>query len=201
MAIVKTDYHQPEFYHFNSDSIALVDYIKENYSNKRIDTLLDYCSGVGVIALELSNHFEIQEIIFLDVQNEYEEFIEKNIELLNFSNKSSFLNNYDVLKAMNKQVEMIVINPPYFLETASRLPESDKRRIARFYKKGELELIIKNALSLCDKGTKLFMCIKLDEHNQEELKFLEELKNVGMKVTTLKKLSIFELTLTEDKLI
>ncbi len=201
MAIVKTDYHQPDFYHFNSDSIMLVDYIKSNYPSQMIGRVLDFCCGVGVVALELSEYFEIQDIVFFDIQSEYEEFIKKNINLLDYQKDSVFVSSLDDLYSLDRSFDAIVINPPYFLESASRLPESTKRKIARFYKRGELEAIVRSALSQGAKGVKFFLCIKLDEHNRSELEFLRELESLEIKMVTLKKLTIFDITLTEDKLI
>ena len=50
---MKDDYLQPDFYHFNEDSIQLVRFIKENIDNSTEHSALEVGAGCGVISCEL----------------------------------------------------------------------------------------------------------------------------------------------------
>ena len=77
------DYNQPGFYHFSDDSIALVKAIEKNEIQIKESkvSLLDLCAGCGVISIEASLSLkEIKDIVFVEIQEEYNSFIQENMK-------------------------------------------------------------------------------------------------------------------------
>ena len=87
------DYFQPEEYHFSLDSVFLAQKVAKIIQPNALTEMkvLDLCSGCGVIGLELSLHSPKKLTIdFLEVQEVYESFFRKNLEMIHpHLNKSS----------------------------------------------------------------------------------------------------------------
>ena len=195
----KSDYSQHHSYHFNEDSIRLVRYCVEKYRDFNINSCLDYCCGSGVVGLEISQEVSINHLVFYDIQPHLEKHLDFNIKKFSKAKRTDyFLNMRSHIE--EQKFDLIVMNPPYYLESSSRLPEDEKRRKSRFYKKGELKKIFKSVLSNLDSKANLIFCIKPDKFNLSEIDFLlNDEKKYEVKTSRVNDLSIFDITLFEDK--
>ena len=195
----KADFFQPEFYRFNEDSLVLVDYVENSLkSEKSVMRCLDFCCGCGVIGIEMSNRIKIEKLYLYDVQPLYEEFLVKNIKTFSKAKANNYLFSLKELKKHNF-FDLVVMNPPYFNKSSGRLPSDQSRVKARFYESGELKEIVKNTISMCQKGGRVIFCLKEDSDNMLETNFLNESKSLNVIKAKINDLTIFDITLTGDK--
>jgi tRNA1(Val) A37 N6-methylase TrmN6 len=134
---LKTTWHysQPDFYHFNSDSIELAAQVSSYLANNtgKSLTALDLCCGCGVVGLEvLIAHEEMfSQFSFCELQNEFQIHLQKNIADL-APKVNTLIHMESFLSLDVEKVDLIVCNPPYFDQNAARLPKSTERLLCRF---------------------------------------------------------------------
>lgn len=139
------DYAQPDFYHFSEDSILLAKYVTSLFAhNNEMIHLLDICAGSGVVALEIASKVKnISKVTYIEIQPEFEVYLQKN--------NQTFLKEtiaYDILIKDFRDVEriesvqVIVSNPPYYFDTASRSSPNMKKARARNLSLQEFEDLI-----------------------------------------------------------
>lgn len=125
------DYKQPDFYHFNQDSISLVKYIQAKHAPGEIKSIYEAFSGCGVIGIELSLIYNLNYISFNEYQKDFKYYIQENINLFN-----PHLN-YDLeLKPfgqtfIDQKYDLFVANPPYFTSLHHRKSPDERRQICR----------------------------------------------------------------------
>lgn len=121
-----SDYKQPDFYRFNSDSIELIKFIKNEVNE--MHSLLDLGAGCGVIGIELARFYMPQYVSFVELQADFKQYLLSNIAaflppaISYDSHFESFSNWFP-----EKRFDVIVCNPPYYL-TGHGQPSSDIRR-------------------------------------------------------------------------
>ena len=111
MKIIQND----EYFCFGMDTILLANFVKSNSSK---NVIVDFCSGSGVIPIIMSAKNKYKEIYAIEYQKEMFELLNKNIKLNNLEG-SIFPINGDIKniklinECINKNVDIIVCNPPY----------------------------------------------------------------------------------------
>ncbi len=126
------EYSQPDFYRFNSDSLALVEWIiQRGHSYSKV---LDLGAGCGILGIELAQKSYVERITFVEIQKEYEDFLLQNIKnhltpshLIEVKWKSF----KDVL--LDEEYDLIVCNPPYYLPGHGQQSSNLQRMIARAF--------------------------------------------------------------------
>lgn len=134
------NYSQPSEYHFSLDSVELPFRISQRYLAKRNTTpisVLDLCSGCGIIGLEFQHFFShVSSIDFVEVQSVYESFFNKNIVTTNSLHKNyKFLNiNYNIMltSEWENKYDLVLCNPPYFRPEMGWLSDSEFKNRCRF---------------------------------------------------------------------
>jgi tRNA1(Val) A37 N6-methylase TrmN6 len=119
------DYSQPSFYHFSEDSLSLVEFILKKV--ERAKNILDFGAGCGVIAFELNDHMNFELITMIEPQEDFYPYIKKNASYKN-------INDYELidnLKDLKQDFDLIVSNPPYFIEEDSRKSLDEKKNRCR----------------------------------------------------------------------
>lgn len=126
-----SDYKQPDFYRFNSDSLILVQWIIDRGLFGK--SILDLGAGCGVIGIELAIHLKPIQLTSLELQNDFLPYLKMNSELLVPGlNHRIFSCSFAEWKPDTKY-DLIVSNPPYYLPDSGQ-PSSDVRRgIARTF--------------------------------------------------------------------
>lgn len=149
-----------DYFKFSLDSILLADFVKINYSDKK---LLDMCSGNCPISIILSS--KIKDIVAFEVQKQIFDLGNESIKLNNISNIK--LINDDVKNINNYYndcyFDIIACNPPYFkLEEKSVVNECMVKAIARHEVMIKLDDIVNISYRMLrDKG-RLFLVYRTD---------------------------------------
>lgn len=149
-----TDYHQPEFYRFNEDSLALVKEVV--HLDLHPGSILDIGAGSGVIGIELALKLVAPTIHFLELQKEWEPFLSKNIE--------QYLNDFQVKvfwSSVGKWIpeikyDLIVANPPYYLPENGRISPDQVRAKCRSFLEDDWGSLLSKSSSALAPGGKAF---------------------------------------------
>ena len=186
-----TDYLQPDFYRFNSDSLDLLNFLRSMDLSPQ--SILDLGAGCGILGIELARHFRPGFLAMVEMQPEFLSIIETNIET--FLPKSvkaqTFITpmskwNYDL------QFDLVVCNPPYYLVSSGQAsPDPRRSKCRTFEEDGWKGLISCIERSLLPVG-KCFIVIKDDplimkEFERQESRLIHQLHK-------LKGIIIIELT-------
>ena len=78
---MESDYLQPDFYRFNSDSIELAKFVAKENAKRKINSIGDFFCGCGVIGIEIVlNGVITDKLIFLESNISFIRYIEMNKE-------------------------------------------------------------------------------------------------------------------------
>lgn len=141
------------------DSILLGDFVKVNRHVKKV---LEIGSGVGIISLLLAKKMKAK-IIGVELQK----------DLFDLSIKNSFNNNleveyilddiYNYSKNLYQEFDVIVTNPPYFVEkNENQLKKNESLQIARNEKTLSIEGILKISDKILKNRGHLYMIFRVE---------------------------------------
>lgn len=154
-----SDYQQPEFYRFNSDSLRLVEFVSEKISTAW--SVLDAGAGCGVIGLELSKKLKPQHLSLLELQKEFLPSLEENVQQqCPDQTKAEIIHSSFGTWVPSRPYDLVVSNPPYFLPGHGERSADPLRQLARSFKhEGWRCLLELTAKSLAPNG-RGFMVVK-----------------------------------------
>lgn len=142
-------------YCFTSDSVLLANFAKV----KKIDFVLEFCSGCGVISILVNKKCSPKEILGIEI----------NPKLYDMSTRSLVANNInnitfvcDDIKNINKYVkskkaDAIICNPPYFVLNKNEIV-NEKYINAKYETTIFLPDIFESAKKSLKYGGKMFLC-------------------------------------------
>ncbi len=172
------EYSQPDFYRFNSDSLALVEWIiQRGHSYSKV---LDLGAGCGILGIELAQKYHVERITFVEIQKEYQDYLFQNIKnhlKPSLQTEVRWESFGDVV--LNEDYDLIVCNPPYYLPGHGQQSTNVQRMIARAFIKdswSELFAIVERNLTIRGKA---YFVIKNNPVIWAHL--LSELKKVNFK--------------------
>lgn len=171
-----SDYLQPDFYRFNEDSIKLVKFVASQVSCAK--SILDLGAGSGIIGIELANILRPKELTLLEVQPEWNDYLQHNVKhFLNADTYPSIVESSFGNWNPDKQYDLIVCNPPYYLPGHGQ-PNADKRKaIARSFRiDGWKELLDLIARALTPEG-RAFLVVK------NEKQILKQIQHPSLQIT------------------
>ncbi|MGE3608792.1 MAG: methyltransferase [Bacteriovoracaceae bacterium] len=163
------DYCQPSFYRFNSDSLKLVEFIKNRVSKSH--SILDLGAGCGIIGIELAKYYFPVNLILLELQNDFLPSLEKNLqEYLPRETKGEIIiSSFSNFKAQRK-FDLVVSNPPYYLPKHGE-PSSDRRRgLARSFIQDNWTIFLRLLRESLNPEGEGFVVIKNDKVILEEVR-------------------------------
>ncbi|MBC7465055.1 MAG: methyltransferase [Bdellovibrio sp.] len=196
------NYVQPDEYRFSHDSVFLAREVFKKIKKFHLPytQILDLCSGCGIVGLDLlfhlnSNGMQLpKKTDFLEIQNIYKPFFDKNVETFNGITKQSvsaqFLNiNYEMLAQPESiyasSYDLIISNPPYFRKDQGVLSKSEFKNRCRFFIDSDFKnLIAAFKVSLSESGNAFILLKSLTEHGIDIEKEFADL-DTGLKLINL----------------
>ncbi len=148
-------------FRFGVDAVLLANFAKV----KRNATIIDLCSGTGIIPFIIKGKSECGIINGVEIQGEFVEMANRTAKYNNFNEDIKFiegdLKDKELLKSLGR-VDIVTVNPPYKIYNSGILNESDKSAIARHEVCCNLEDVIIGARALLKDNGKLFMVHRPD---------------------------------------
>jgi tRNA1Val (adenine37-N6)-methyltransferase len=164
---MKTDYKQPDFYHFNEDSTKLVHFIQSQW--RRIPrSVLDLGAGCGVIGIELVKLYPGINLTLVEGQSEFIFYLQENLEL--FGIKAEIHCSLFSSLSLNQKFDLIVSNPPYFLKGEGRVSPDARKQMCRTWERDDLQVLIEKALGHLDKNGEIWLSLRTGVKVLEVLK-------------------------------
>ena len=117
-----------KLYTFTSDSVRLSNYVDE----KSICKLVDFCSGSGIVGLEVIGRIPTEELFQFELQPELAKMCEQT-NFLNNEKTQITLYNESLINSPNRigNVDVIVCNPPFFKMGSGKVNENNSLSLAR----------------------------------------------------------------------
>ncbi|MBE7039879.1 MAG: methyltransferase domain-containing protein [Ruminococcaceae bacterium] len=141
---------------FGTDAVLLADFanIKPN------DTIMDLCTGTGIIPLLLHQKIKPKHISALEIQEEIADMAKRTIELNALNRDISImcgdLKNIKMLCSANSYTA-VTCNPPYMINMTGKKNSNDSKTISRHEVMCTLEDVISCSSYLLGSGGRLFM--------------------------------------------
>lgn len=145
-----------KLYTFTSDSIALAHKVNE----EKIDTLVDLCSGSGVVGLEVVGIKNVKKAILVELQPKLYEMAKLSSECT-ATNTEIVVLNKDVknlhLELPKDSADVVTCNPPYFKAGSGEVPVNISRAMARHEITLTIQDIIKTTSHILKSGGKFYL--------------------------------------------
>ena len=150
-------YQPQDGYCYNSDTLALFNFIKENlkiFKNNQGE-LLDIGSGSGILGILLAKNYPKLQLNCAEIQEEFIFLTRKNTQT-NKIEATIFEGNFETIE-FGKLFDMVVSNPPFY---PSSVIQSDNKNLkkARYNDSLPLEVLIEKSSKLLKENGKFFFC-------------------------------------------
>lgn len=117
-------------FRFGIDAVLLSDFA--NVKPKH--TVLDFCSGTGIVPLLVKGKYHPKKVIGIEIQSDMVEMANRTKKINDFQDDIIFLEgdlkDNELLCKLGR-VDVLTVNPPYKLRNAGIINETDKLSIAR----------------------------------------------------------------------
>lgn len=147
---------------FGIDAVLLSDFAKKT---KKEATVVDLCTGTGVIAILLSAKSAAKKIIGVEIQEHIAEMAVRSVAMNGLEEKITILQE-DLMKLKDKipagTIDTVTVNPPYKPKNSGIINEKDTKTIARHEISCTLEDIVKESARLLNTGGNLCMVHKVE---------------------------------------
>ncbi|MCI0500332.1 MAG: methyltransferase [Epsilonproteobacteria bacterium] len=150
--------YQPiDGYCYNSDTLALFNFIKENlkiFKNNQGE-LLDIGSGSGILGILIAKEYQKLKLHSAEIQEEFIFLTKKNSQI-NGVISNIYEGDFQHL-SFEKSFDMIVSNPPFY---PSSVIQSDNKNLkrARYNDSLPLEFLIQKSSKILKDNGKFFFC-------------------------------------------
>ena len=156
-------------YMFTSDSIELAHSVEE----EKIESLLDLCSGSGVVGLEVAGNKNVSHLTLVELQKDLADASRRSAEFFAKQTDVKVIND-SILNLSRyigeKSVDVVVCNPPYFKKGSGEINGNSSRAVARHEVFLTLEDIIKECKRILKTGGKFYLI-----HINSRIKEIEKL--------------------------
>ena len=138
-------------FRFGTDAVVLSDFIKETGAS-----VLDMCTGTGVIAILLAEKTNAHQIYALELQPEIADMAKRSVILNSLEDKIK-IKQGDIKESVNlygkRSMDCVTVNPPYKVNGTGLQNLTETQTISRHEVCCTLEDVIEQAsLVLCAKG-------------------------------------------------
>ncbi len=132
---------------FGTDALLLAGYINGKYKRG-----CEFGSGSGIISMLLLSRKKLDNIIALEVQEEYALLTKRNVELNGLTEKMSIVNTDIRDYRPDAEFDIIYTNPPYMKVDSGRKNSLEKKNIARHEVCGDINDFCKSARKMLKFG-------------------------------------------------
>lgn len=152
----------PDEFCFGIDAVLLSDFAKKVKKNA---TVVDLCTGTGVIAILLTAKSEAKTIIGVEIQEYIADMARRSVAMNHLEEKVTILTK-DLTQLADEltagSVDTVTVNPPYKPKNSGIINRTDSKTIARHEISCTLEDIIKESARLLNTGGNLCMVHKVE---------------------------------------
>lgn len=145
----------PDGFCYGTDAVLLSDFVSPTTKG----TIVDFCSGSGVIPLLLSAKTKAQRLIGIELQPDYASMAQRSVQLNHLEKRVSILNG-DIKQAhtlLDGACETVTCNPPYIPVGSGYQGVQDDKAIARHEICCTLEDVVHSAARILKYGGSLYM--------------------------------------------
>lgn len=143
-------------FRFGVDAVLLANFAKI----KKNMTVIDLCSGTGIIPFIISAKTEASKVLGIEIQEDMVDMANRSVIYNKLNEKIKFIQgdikNSSLIKNITK-ADVITVNPPYKLQNSGILNINDKNAIARHEVCCNLEDVIVASRKLLKDNGKIFM--------------------------------------------
>jgi tRNA1Val (adenine37-N6)-methyltransferase len=196
-------YAQPEEYRFSLDSVEMAWEVAQHLRSRPMRRLrlvaagessdaggegdplskslsrmqvLDLCAGCGIVGFDFQYHMpEIEKIDFVEIQNTYKSYFEKNLEMVLLRRPQLVDKNFNFLEMnyedlmkdekFHHHYDLILCNPPYFFPEQGKMSPSEFKNRCRFYLDSTFAKLIESIdYCLAMEGEAYVLVRPLDDH-------------------------------------
>jgi tRNA1(Val) A37 N6-methylase TrmN6 len=163
-----SDYHQPSFYKFNSDSLELIKWITSRKTSGT--SILDLGAGSGILGIELSNYFSTKHLTLVEIQLAFKSFLELNVlqELKVQTKVEIEIQSFGNFKS-NRSYDLIVCNPPYYLPGHGQKSDNEERQICRSFEKETWQVLLSKIVQSLSPYGHAYFVVKNDPKILKEI--------------------------------
>lgn len=150
-----------ELFCFGTDSVLLTDFVRAPKGS----TLVDLCSGNGIIPVLLSAKTRADRIVGVELLKESFDLATENVKINNLTDRVSFIN--DDLKNWKEhfsagEADVVTCNPPYMKVGAGFQNPHDRLAVARHEIFATLDDVTKTAAGLLKFGGYFYIVHRAD---------------------------------------
>lgn len=138
---------------FGTDAFLLADFAKP----RRKDSVADFCTGSGIVALLMEKKFQPKEIFALEIQRKAHEQLKLSIEHSAIDNINPILCDLKDWKSPY-ELDIITCNPPYKLDNTGAKNDSKAVSIARHEMMCTIDDVCASAKKSLKFGGRLCIC-------------------------------------------
>ncbi len=146
----------PGLFCFGIDAVLLANYAKAAAG----DTVVDLCTGNGVIPILMSGKTSASKLIGAEIQEQSVDLASRSVRLNSLQDKVEILNE-DIRRLPDTipkgSVDVVTCNPPYMIESHGLHNEADSKTIARHEIMCTLEDVVSVAAALLKTGGMFYM--------------------------------------------
>ena len=144
-----------KLYCFSSDAVLLCNFVKA----KKTDTIVDLCSGSGVVGILAQAKTGAKNLIMIEKQQQLCDMCERSLELNKIKNAKVY--NLDIKDAPKflgtGKIDVVCSNPPYYLTSQKKLSGKKEIDMAKFEITTNLDELCGVASKLLKFGGKFFL--------------------------------------------
>lgn len=148
-------------FRFGVDAVLLANFAKM----RRGATVIDFCSGTGIIPFILAGKTEAKNIKGIEIQDEMVDMARRSVSFNKLEDRVEFidkdLKDIQFLRTLSK-VDIVTVNPPYKLKNSGIINVNDKNAIARHEICCTLEDVIKGAKTVLKDNGRMYMIHRPD---------------------------------------
>ena len=149
-----------KLYCFSSDAVLLCNFVKA----KKSDIIVDLCSGSGVVGILAQAKTDAKNLIMIEKQPELAEMCERSLQFNKLKEKAKVFccDIIDAPSVLSKQlnlknVDVVCINPPYYLPNQKKMSGNEKIDMAKFEIALNLKTICEISSKILKFGGRFFM--------------------------------------------